>query len=285
MHETFFLTGRSGKLDGRVWRDEEVQAHRVLLFLHGLGDHGGRFRKLAAEFAANGWIVAAFDFPGHGRSPGKRGQVESYDGLIHDIARARIDLRKQFPHLPQVLVGHSMGGNLALNYAIRADEFDESDHPLAGLVLCAPILLPKNPPPRPQILAAWLTGIAMRWVCFNSPVPIDSLSRDKDRAAAIQSDELRHERVSLYLATQILAEGRWALDHARDCDVRTLVLYGDDDPLIDTTACRNVALRIGDNASSRGFPEMRHDLFEDIGRESVLGCLNEWLGTIERLYS
>ncbi|MGB7344376.1 MAG: lysophospholipase [Pirellulaceae bacterium] len=270
-------TGRDGRLHGRIWSGERADVRRVLLFVHGLGDHGGRFLEAASHFVDTGFAVAAIDLPGHGRSPGKRGHVDSYDGCLDDIDHFRTDVAREFPDVRQVIVGHSMGGNLALNYALRAGEFNRCRQPLDAIVLCAPILLPKDPPPRPQVLAAWLTGLTLRRLYFNKPVSVDKLTRDSARAQAIESDSLRHSRISLYVATQLLSQGRWAIDHARDCDIPTLILYGDDDSLIDTTACQNIALRMGDNATSISFAEMRHDLFEDVGREKVIQQMQTWL--------
>jgi len=283
LDETLLATGRDGRLHGRIWRSDASESHSVLLMVHGLGDHGGSFFELAEHFTAIGFAVAAIDLPGHGQSPGKRGYVESYDSLLDDMDRFRSDVQKDTGGLPQVLIGHSMGGNLSLNYVLRATEFNHRPHacqsPLLALVLCAPILLPKDPPPRPQVFAAWLTGLAMRWISFSKPVDIDQLTRDRVRAETIEADRHRHSRISLYLATQILVQGRWAIDHARECELPTLVLYGDADALIDTTACQNVALRMGENATSISFAAMQHDLFADLGREDVIDELQQWLNS------
>lgn len=257
-----------------------MPVRRVLLCVHGLGDHGGSFARVAEHFTTQGCLVAAMDLPGHGESPGPRGKVESYDSLLDDIAHFRVCLSESDPGLPQLLLGHSMGGNLVLNYALRADEFVSCDSDLIGQVLCAPILLPKNPPARPQIFAAWITGLVLRGFCLTKTVPVEQLTRDPRMVEAIQADSLRHSRVSLYLATQILSQGRWALDHARGCVLPTLVLAGTDDSLIDTSACGNLALRMGNAASSIDFPGMRHDLLNDIGRENVIAEMNQWLQAI-----
>lgn len=277
MLQSRISTGRAGDLHGLIWRSETVPVERVLLCIHGLGDHGGTFASVAEHFTDQGYAVAAIDLPGHGRSPGPRGKVDSYDSLLDEIAHSRVSVSESIPGLPHVLLGHSMGGNLVVNYALRADEFVACSSDLIGQVLCAPVLLSKNPPPRPQIFAAWLTGLLLRGLCLTKPVAVDQLTRDPQRAEAIRTDPLRHSRVSLYLATQILSQGRWALDQARSCALPTLVLAGTADSLIDVSACGNLALRMGSEACSIDFPDMRHDLFGDIGRENVLAQLTLWL--------
>ena len=84
----------------------------VVLVVHGLGDHGARYQALAASTVAKGWCTYAFDLPGHGRSPGGRGRVDSFSGLLADIEAACKTISRKFPEIPKVLLGHSMGGNL-----------------------------------------------------------------------------------------------------------------------------------------------------------------------------
>lgn len=288
MAETRFKTGRDSTLQGWIWRCDSLfdadnaDSNGVVIIAHGLGDHGGRYRDFAQRLNKKGWHVVAFDLLGHGESPGRRGCVDSYDGVLSDIGTVRRDVQKRLPGARQVLLGHSMGGNLAVNYALRQQEFigdgGNKSTDLAGLVLCAPVLLPPDPPARPKILAAWLTGHLLRWLTIRRPVSGQTLSSDPDYIATIKSDPLMHGRISVYLATQILSQGRWALDQARELTVPTLVIYGDKDSLIDQPACDHIAIRAGQNAQCIVWPDRQHDLLHDIGHEEVLEHLADWLG-------
>ena len=282
MTEIQFPAGRDGHLQGWAWPSEcagENFGDRVLILVHGLGDHGGRHRQFADRMNQFGWHVAAFDLPGHGVSPGRRGCVDSFDGVLSDIAEVRQQVRQQFPGAKQVLLGHSMGGNFALNYVLRQEEFSSEAGDLAALVLCAPVLLPPNPPPRPKIFAAWLTGYMLRWLTIRRPVSGKTLSGDPDHVAAIKNDPLMHSRVSIYLATQILSQGRWALDHARELSLPTLIIYGENDSLIDTAACDHLAIRAGEQVQCVKWSGRQHDLLHDVGYEEVDASLAEWLQT------
>ena len=274
MNEETLLTGRHLDLRGRLWRGTEDRG--VVIVVHGLGDHSGRYQELAAGLTPHGWQVFAFDLPGHGHSPGQRGVADRYHGLLADIDAARGTVA-QTTRSPQVLLGHSMGGNLVLNYALRRNSFPNGQAALAGMVLSAPMLLPPKPPPRPQIFAAWLTGKLFPWVRIKQRVDVDKLTADAERAKALRSDSLMHSKISLYLATQLLAQGRWALDHAREVDVATLILFGQQDELIDLSACQHVAVRIGHQATLESWPEARHELFHDRSRDRVTERLVKWL--------
>ncbi|MGI9472324.1 MAG: lysophospholipase [Rubripirellula sp.] len=276
MREETLLTGRGGRLHGRLWSGDNGSLG-VLIAIHGLGDHSARYRRVAEHLVTCGWQVFAFDLPGHGRSPGGRGRVDSFQGLLRDIHAVRESLAARLPGMPQVLMGHSMGGNLTLNYALRRNEGSSDDLPLAGVILCAPMLLPPTPPPRPHIFAAWLTGHLMPWVQIDRPVDIASLTADAEEAQQIASDPFVHSKVNIYLATQLLSQGRWALDHARAIEVPLLVMSGDEDPLIDRSACEHMVIRGGAKATLVQWPGRRHDLFHDIGYQEVLAGMDDWL--------
>lgn len=281
MRQETLLTGRSGRLNGRLWTADQ-DPRGVVVAIHGLGDHSGRYQSLARALTTECWSLLAFDFSGHGLSPGARGRVDSFEGLLTDIACARQTARERFGSLPQVLLGHSMGGNLAINYVLRRHEIQPHVGNPVGLVLSAPMLLPPSPPPRPHIFAAWLTGHLFPWLRVHRPVDAAALTTDGEQAIAIASDPLMHSRISVYLATQLLSQGRWALDHARQVDIPTLILCGDDDELIDKSVCENLPIRIGSLATPVRFAEKRHDLFHEQGSDEVFDCLTRWLRQIAR---
>src|SRR5690606_13087284 len=87
--------------------------------VHGLGEHGGRYHPLARSLVSAGLSVTAFDQQGHGRSPEPRGRVRSYQSLLEDVAAFLNWNRELYPTVPTVLLGHSMGGNLVINYVLR----------------------------------------------------------------------------------------------------------------------------------------------------------------------
>lgn len=278
VHRENLFTGREKRLTGHLWLGE-TQPRGSVLVIHGLGDYAARFEPLANALASSHLAVMAFDLPGHGNSPGGRGRADSFDGLLEDIQAARSTLTERFPGTPQFLLGHSMGGNLALNYTLRAALNRESQLP-NGLILCAPMLLPPTPPRRSHIFAAWLTGHLFPWIRVDRPVDPMDLTSDPAEIDQIREDELMHSQITIYLATQLLSQGRWALDHARQLKMPTLVLLGDEDPLIDRSACENLPIRLGDQAKLVSYRGMRHDLFHDHRTAEVLSEIADWTTSI-----
>jgi alpha-beta hydrolase superfamily lysophospholipase len=202
-----------------------------------------------------------------------------FANLLQDIALASRAMTDRFGSLPQVILGHSMGGNLAISYVLRRKEIDADSVQPAGLVLVAPMLMPPRPMPRPWIFAAWLTGHVFPFLRFGPGVDADQLTSDPDELRAIKEDPKLHSQIPMHLATQLVAQGRWALDQARQIEWPTLILYGQDDALIDQAACENLAIRIGDSACLATFPDTKHAVFHDRTKAAVIKRLDVWLET------
>ena len=117
----------------QAWLPDSDPKAVVLLF-HGLGEHSGRYAHVGATLSDAGYAVHAVDHRGHGRSDGKRAYVKTYDEFQHDLAQFRALVEQQHPELPVVVLGHSMGGNLAVGHVL--------DHQpgVRALALSAPAL-------------------------------------------------------------------------------------------------------------------------------------------------
>jgi alpha-beta hydrolase superfamily lysophospholipase len=116
-HSTEYFGGGETVLYRQRWLpDGEPGA--VVILVHGLGEHSGRYQHVAAALTGAGHAVLTFDLRGHGRSGGRRGDtrfepcLDDIDGLVDEAART-------FPGRPRFLYGHSLGGLLALTYGLR----------------------------------------------------------------------------------------------------------------------------------------------------------------------
>lgn len=272
-----WTTGLRRDLQGLVWRPAAAPPVGSVVIVHGLGEHAQRYRTLAEDLARAGWAIFAADLPGHGHSPGRRGHIASYDRTLQEIGAMLRSAAEQFPDRPVVLLGHSMGGNLAANYVLRRRELAPQVVAPAGLILSGPMFLPTKPPPRPQIFAAWLTGHLIPWWTIRAPVDAERLTRNEAVVEDLRRDPLVHNRLSLYLGTQLLAQGRHALDHADRLDLPTLLLHGEDDPITSHLASESFALRAGPLVKFVRFPGMLHEIFHEPERHQVVSVLIDWL--------
>lgn len=277
LKEELFFAGLDHNLQGRLWIPSDSKVRGCVVMVHGLGEHGQRYRTLAADLCKAGWAGLTADLPGHGESPGRRGHIPSYRRMLVEISTLLQAAADRFAGMPLVLLGHSMGGNLAANYVLRRKEVAASAPDPIALVLSGAMFLPQNPPPRPQIFAAWLTGHLVPWWTIRAPIDSRKLTRNESIVKAIREDPLMHNRLSLYLGTQLLAQGRHALDYAEHVDLPMLVMHGEADPITSFRASESFALRAGDRATFVSFPGMLHEIFHEPDRERVVNLMIDWI--------
>ncbi len=256
------------------WVPCRVQPWASLTIFHGLGDHGGRFDSIAVSLASSGIGVLAVDLIGHGRSPGKRGVIPSYDFLMDEVGNAACLASRTWDAIPSFVLGHSMGGNLVLNWAIRR-RFEV--HSLSGVIAVAPMLrLAKTPKPQFIKMGRWLE---QKWPNFRVTAPVDvrQLCSDPSGQDAYRRDPLVHRKVSLRLGNALMDSGEWAIEHAGKLAKPCLLMHGADDTLTCPKATEEMARRAGEQTALKLWSNCRHDVHFELQRESVVTYLLSWL--------
>src|SRR5262245_31465524 len=81
----------------------------------GLGDHSGRFERVACLLVERGFQVEGIDLPGHGRSGGVRGHVRSWKEYRDAMSAWMERLRAEHPRVRWAMLGQSMGALIALD--------------------------------------------------------------------------------------------------------------------------------------------------------------------------
>ncbi|GAG77006.1 unnamed protein product [marine sediment metagenome] len=141
-HSEFeFKTFDGLSLFAQSWQPES-QPQAVICLIHGMGEHSGRYAHVADRLTKAGYTIFTFDLRGHGKSEGPRGHTPSYEALMQDISSLLEVANKQFPQLSSFLYGHSLGGNLVLNYILRHQP------QLEGVIVSDPWLRLAFEPPR-----------------------------------------------------------------------------------------------------------------------------------------
>jgi len=266
------------RLRGRYWEPPSTPTG-IVCIVHGLGDHGGRYAHVARRLNTAGYTVAAADLRGHGMSEGRRGHTPGLGASMNDISLIVREAGARFPGIPLFLYGHSMGGNLVLNFALRraAPTVGSAGSPvLTGVVASAPLLETAFDPP------CWkmLFGRTMRpfWPTksMSNEVRVENLSRDPDVIRAYREDPLVHDRVTLTFL-DIRGAGSWALKHAADLTVPTLVMHGDADRITSSAVSRAFAAAAGGACTLKLWEGFYHEIHNEPGKEQVFDYLVEWL--------
>lgn len=270
---------------GRVWlgmadgqqlflRDWPLpQSRGAVLIVHGLGEHSGRYQRLAAWFNQRGYAVRAYDQRGHGQSPGPRGALRHADDLLEDLATVYQEYATSQPHAP-LLLGHSMGGLVAARTLL-----DGRISPPA-MVLSSPALRSWESP-RMIALARLLSRITPNLPLRNG-LDFDKLSHEASVVADYRSDALRHGRITPRLADFIFHAGAACIADAGSLATPTLLLVADSDGLVDPSGSRAFARKAAASGqlTTRFFSTLYHELFNEAepGRTQVLLQLSDWLG-------
>jgi alpha-beta hydrolase superfamily lysophospholipase len=253
------------------WQPDAPPAAAICL-VHGLGEHTGRYMHVAAALNAAGYAVLGFDLRGHGKSGGLRGHTPAYDTLMDDIGRLLDEAAARYPVGPRFLYGHSLGGNLVLNYALRRKPA------IAGVVSTSPGLRVATPPPAAQIALAKVMNRIYPAMQMPNGLALDNLARDPEVIRAYTSDPLVHNKISVRLALEMLGAGEWALAHAAEFPVPLLLVHGSADRLTSAAASQEFAARVRSDCTLKIWDGFYHETHNEPEKADVIGFMVEWLG-------
>ena len=243
----------------------------VLLLCHGLGEHAGRYGNVVDAVVPDGWAVYGLDLRGHGLSGGRRAHIERYADLLADVDVFRRTVVARHPGLPVVLLGHSMGGQIALAYAL-----DHQDD-LAGLVLSAPALA-GDVVPKPVVpLLRALGRVAPR--LRPAGIDVTKISKDPAVVAGYQADRLvHHGKPTLALGLGIVGQFAVLPERARTLTLPLLLQHGSADALTDPAGTRLLSDTAGSaDKTVRWYDGLWHEIYNEPERARPLADLREWL--------
>lgn len=244
----------------------------VIAVVHGIAEHSGRYAVLAQWFAQRGFAVHAYDHRGHGRSLGRRGYVRSFSELLDDLEQFLLTLRKEHPGLPITLLGHSLGGLVALALLC------ERETALAQAVVSGPALRVSDGVSKLQIGLVRLVGKLAPWLRVANSLDLADLSRDPEVGRCYREDPLVQQKISVSLAREILAQGPRTLQAAAAVHTPLLLLHGAEDRICPASASQEFfrSLRAADSAC-KIYPGLRHEIFQEPEHEKVYKDILDWI--------
>jgi len=243
-----------------------------LLVVHGLGEHSGRYDRVADCALSAGLTFCAMDLRGHGRSQGLRGHARSFDRLLQDLDRFRRRSGNGGSTGPIFLLGHSLGGLVVGRYV---QEFGFSD--LAGAILVAPFVgLAMRPP-------AWklrLGGLADRLapaLRLDNGIRSQDLFRQAEERERYDGDPLVHHRISARLWGEMRRNAAVLSRKAEQSRTPYLFQLPGDDRVVNSGASLEVAERLGGKSRVLEYDGAFHDLYHDPVSERASADLVEWI--------
>lgn len=244
----------------------------VIVLVHGLGEHAGRYQHVAEALVDAGYAVRAYDHRGHGRSTGKRAFVKHYDELLRDLHQFRRAVEGEHPGTPLVLLGHSMGGNIVMGYALGNQDG------IAALVLSGPALQVGDDFSPLQLkvfgaIAKVAPGLRPQGLSA------DAISRDPAVVEAYLADPLVYTgKISAGLGAALIGAMQSFPDRYHELRLPILVLHGTDDQLADVAGSRELAAKAVDaDLTAKYYDGLYHEVFNEPERDQVLADLVAWL--------
>lgn len=251
--------------------DSPSETLACVTMVHGIGEHFERHGVLRDFLNKSGYATIQFDLRGHGKSDGIRGHSPSYETLLDDVGLAIEFAEEKFPSIPHFLLGHSMGGALVLNFALKRKP------DLTGVISLSPGLRSLVPVPQWKLgMANILSGITPALTLYNG-VKAEFLTRDKEVVEKTLNDPLYHFKISVRLGIDVLEQGEWALQHASEWNLPLLLMHGTGDRLTSHEASREFESKAGENCTLKLWDGLYHELHHEPEKGDVLDFLIQWL--------
>jgi acylglycerol lipase len=265
------LEGTKGMaLAWQAWLPDQDPKAAVILS-HGLAEHSGRYAHVATCLVRHGYGVYALDHRGHGRSQGRRAQIDRMAYVVDDLHAFVGLVRSEQPAKPLFLLGHSMGGAVAVNYTL--------EHPdeLAGLVLSAPAVVIENAPAVQVRVGKILSAIAPGFPLL--ALDGTAVSRDTGVVHAYDTDPLNYRgKIPVRTLAELVDTAEQVPDRLGDLRLPILLLQGTADRLVPLSATRLVHDRVSSpDRTLRLYEGLYHEVFNEPERDQVLADLCDWL--------
>lgn len=242
----------------------------VIVLIHGIGDHSGRYVDFIKSFKNNrvAWITV--DLPGHGLSSGKRGYFRSNTILFNTITHMLLSSRYHFSDLPVILYGHSMGANICVNYVLRFNP------PISGLILSSAWLGISTTTAKWKVFLTTILAPLFGSLTVKTGINRQQLT-ENNTGKNFKSDYLAHNRIALSTFISMHKLARYALNHAENITVPTLILSGKHDTISERRYVDKFKTLLGNNVHAELFDNMSHDLHLEFDSYAVSTTIIKWL--------
>lgn len=268
--ESYFKSHNHHRLYYQVWKPEKPKA--VLIFVHGLNEHSGRYDYPVQYFFEHGFTLYLFDQQGHGRSDGLRSFVDDFESYLKDLHEFVKHIQNEEKKKKNFMIGHSMGGQIALNYVAKYP------HDLDGLITSsANVQMALKVPWLKRVLGLSLAKYFPRFTLANEIDP-KWISRDHEVVRAYKKDPLVSKKITLRLASEMIKNQEALFGLASKVKLPAFILHGGDDHICATEGSRQFFEKMGSKDKSfKIYDGFYHEIFNEFGKEEVFKDIERWV--------
>lgn len=259
------------KLHLQKWLPDE-QPKAIILLVHGYAEHAGRYHYFAGHCVAKGYAVFAIDHWGHGQSDGTPGYVPDFSVFHDGVDQLLTCAKEDFPDLPVMLVGHSMGGLISATYLLA------NQSKFLACVLSGPAIKAAE---EPSAFLKAVSGFLSRFFPKAGVLELDpnGISRDPQVVADYLADPLVYNgKMGARLAAEMLNNMTDIQQNAGKISLPILLLHGEKDSLADAEGSKFLDTHIGSaDKTLIIYPELFHEIFNEPEKDAVLTDMTDWL--------
>ena len=259
------------KLDLVLYGSMVKNPRAVIFLVHGMGEHARRYAHVAEYFKNANIAMVAIDLRGHGRSTGKRGHMPSFEHMMNDLKLALSEIVSAYKGVPIVLYGHSMGGNLILNYLLR------NAQEIIGAIVTGPYLRLGFEPPKWKVLLAKLS--ANIYPALSQPTGLEkiALARSPQVIQEYENDPLVHDKITASFFINIHQAGIDAIVRSKELKIPILLMHGAKDRLTSPGGSEEFYSNAGPNVSFHLLEELYHEIHNEPENNDVFQTQLSWI--------
>lgn len=271
-HEEMSFSGVGGvRIVYDLWLPEG-KPRGVLVLCHGFAEHARRYDHVIERFGELGLAVYAPDHRGHGRSGGARVRLKDWSEFTDDLHQLFGIISLAWPGVDKFLLGHSMGAEIALTYAL------DHQQDLRALALSGAAVDITGGTPKIMVAIGKLVGRIAPGLPVES-LDSKSISRDPDVVAAYDNDPLvHHGKVPAGLARGMILAAENLPARLPTLTLPLLLQHGGEDAVASVNGTRLIADLAGsEDLTVKIYEGLFHEVFNEPEREQVLDDLVGWL--------
>lgn len=280
-YKNFTFESQGDCITGYKW--ETANPVAVAYLIHGIGEHAGRYELVGNMFNKAGINLISMDLRGHGRSPGKRGHICSRSIVRTDIDNLITFVKNKYDGLPLIHYGHSLGGNISLDYRLRGKY---SAYP-EGYLITSPWVKLVRPIPGALYTFVKVASKIMPQATIGQSIEnhmlgnLELIQNEKDI-------DLRHQKISLLTAVEGFEIAKGLIDDTIKDEYGggekpLLLMHGSNDPICSVEGSRAIARNYGDICEYVEWKDYLHELHNGTNTKSPVPVIDKMISWIKTL--
>ncbi|MGJ3240135.1 MAG: lysophospholipase [Anaerolineae bacterium] len=272
MESASFTTPDGVQIHTKFWQATST-SERIVLIVHGLAEHSGRYQHVAERLTQAGYHVYALDHRGHGQSTGERLHVPKPDSFITDLKQFYERIRLAHPNAAFFMLGHSMGSVISLDFILT---YPDAISAIAVTGTATDVSTTVSPLLRgfSQVVYALFPQAPI-----SAPSGTSVLTRDPEMLRLAENDPLLYKGwTKTSVAKYVVETGEHIQERADKITIPILIMHGEDDTLTPISGSKIMYGRVGSSDKTlKIWPNMFHEILNEVEREAVIDTLVTWL--------